>query len=140
MGRAFIAKLLEEKLAAEGFRVRCFEKNVTPPASTAGLDKKQLIFHAARYGADSNNTANRILWTQPHGQDGPRFIQEQTEIFISFGYPYHLQDVPRIKTYINCYTCNQAAVDAVVDKLLGRSPFTGVSPVDAFCGLADTRA
>lgn len=134
-----LSDMLEEKLAAEGFRIRRFEKNVTPPTSTAGLDKKQLILHAARYGADSNNTANRILWTQPHGQDGPRFLQEQTEVFVSFGYPYHLQDVPRIKTYINCYTCNQAAVDAVVDKLLGRSPFTGVSPVDAFCGLADTR-
>ena len=67
------------------------------------------------------------------------FLMLCTEIFISFAYPYHLQDVPRVKTYINCYTCNRAAVEAVMDKLLGKSKFTGLSPVDAFCGLCDTR-
>ena len=130
---------VEEKLLAEGFRVRRFEKNVTAPAKTEGLSKQQLFLHVANYGADSNNTANRILWVQPHGQDGPRFITEQTEIFVSFGYPFHLQDVPRMKTFINCYTCNQAAVELVVDKMMGRDEFTGVSPVDPFCGLPDTR-
>ena len=28
---------------------------------------------------------------------------------------------------------------ALVDKMMGRSEFKGVSPVDAFCGLEDTR-
>ena len=131
--------MVEEKLLSEGFRVRRFEKNVTAPAKTEGLDKKQLFLHVANYGAESNNTANRILWVQPHGQDGPRFIHEQTEIFVSFGYPFHLQDVPRMKTFINCYTCNQTAVELAVDKMMGRGEFTGVSPVDPFCGLPDTR-
>ena len=30
-------------------------------------------------------------------------------------------------------------VDAFLDKLEGKSGFTGVSPVDAFCGMLDTR-
>jgi beta-N-acetylhexosaminidase len=30
-------------------------------------------------------------------------------------------------------------LDAVVEKLLGRSTFKGHSPVDAFCGKWDTR-
>lgn len=134
-----LSDMVEEKLLAEGFRVRRFEKNVTAPAKTEGLSKQQLFLHVANYGADSNNTTNRILWVQPHGQDGPRFITEQTEIFVSFGYPFHLQDVPRMKTFINCYTCSQAAVELVVDKMMGREAFTGVSPVDPFCGLPDTR-
>ena len=50
-----------------------------------------------------------------------------------------MQDVPRVKTYINAYSCHRDTVRAVMDKLLGRSPFTGVSPVDPFCGLPDTR-
>ena len=133
-----LSDMLEERLIAEGFQVRRFERNVTAPDKTAGLAKGQLFLHVAQYGAESNNTADRIYWMLPHAQDAPRFINEQTEIFVSFGYPFHLQDVPRIKTYINCYTCSQAAVDAVVDKMMGRSGFTGVSPVDAFCGLPDT--
>lgn len=134
-----LTDMVEKKLTAEGFQVRRFERNVTAPSKTAGLAKNQLFLHVAKYGAESNNTADRIYWVQPHGQDAPRFINEQTEIFVSFGYPFHLQDVPRIKTYINCYTCSPAAVNAVVDKMMGRGDFTGVSPVDAFCGLPDTR-
>lgn len=137
--RVGLTEMVEEKLIREGFRVRRFEKNVTPPGKTEGLEKKQLILHVANYGADSNNTANRIYWVQPHGQDAPRFIREQTEIFVSFGYPFHLQDVPRIKTFVNCYTFSADAVELAVDKLMGRSGFTGVSPVDPFCGLPDTR-
>ena len=134
-----LTDMVEEKLTAEGFRVRRFEKNVTAPAKTEGLSKKELFLHIARYGAESNNTSNSILWTQPHGQDAPRFVNEQTEIFVSFGYPFHLQDIPRIKTYINCYTGSRTAVELVVDKMMGRSEFTGISPVDPFCGLPDTR-
>lgn len=134
-----LSDMVEEKLLSEGFRVRRFERNVTPPAKTEGLAKNQLLLHVANFGADSNNTANRILWVQPHGQDAPRFVNEQTEIFVSFGYPFHLQDVPRIKTFVNCYTCSRDAVELAVDKLMSRSEFTGVSPVDPFCGLPDTR-
>ena len=134
-----LVELMEERLTAEGFRVKRFEKNVSAPQKTAGLTPKQLVIHLANFGAVSNHTANRIYWMVPHAQDAPRFLNEQTEIFLSFAYPFHLQDAPRVKTYINCYTCSAAAVDAVVDKLLGRSEFTGVSPVDPFCGLPDTR-
>jgi beta-N-acetylhexosaminidase len=134
-----LVELMERRLTAEGFQVQRFEQNVSAPRKTAGLTPKRLVIHMANYGAVSNNTANRIYWMDPHAQDCPRFLQEQTELFISFAYPFHLQDVPRIKTYINCYSCSGAAVDAVVDKMLGRSAFTGVSPVDAFCGLPDTR-
>ena len=131
--------LVEMRLLEAGFRVRRFEKDVTPPGRTKGLRKGQLLLHLANMGAVSNNTADRLYWVQRGAQDAPRFVNEQTEIFVSFAYPYHLQDVPRVKTYINAYTCTRASVDAVMDRLLGRSDFTGVSPVDAFCGLPDTR-
>ena len=134
-----LVELMEQRLTAEGFRVKRFEKDVSAPKKTGDLTRERLVIHLANYGAVSNHTANRIYWMNPHAQDAPRFVNEQTEIFISFAYPFHLQDVPRVKTYINCYTCSAAAVDAVVDKLLGRSEFTGISPVDPFCGLPDTR-
>ena len=40
---------------------------------------------------------------------------------------------------INCYDKNEHTLDALVEKLLGRSEFTGTDPVDSFCGMMDTR-
>ncbi|MBO5514159.1 MAG: hypothetical protein J5961_06195 [Mogibacterium sp.] len=52
---------------------------------------------------------------------------------------YHLQDIPRVRTFINAYSATKATVTAAITKLLGESEFIGVSPVDPFCGLADAR-
>lgn len=134
-----LTEMLKSRLEKEGFQVSLFQKDVSPAKKISDTKKKQLIFHAANYGAISNHTANRIYWVQMGAQDAPRFVQEETEVFISFAYPYHLQDVPRVKTYINCYTCNRAAVEGVIDRMTGKADFTGISPVDAFCGLPDTR-
>ena len=47
--------------------------------------------------------------------------------------------MPRVKTYINTYGGTTEILKALMEKLLGKSKFTGVSPVDAFCGKWDTR-
>ena len=41
--------------------------------------------------------------------------------------------------YINAYDNKDVTFTALVDKMLGRSEFKGVSSVDAFCGLGDTK-
>ena len=71
--------------------------------------------------------------------DAPRHVCEEESVFVSFANPYLLQDVPRVGTYINAYSCHDSTIRAVVAKLLGKSEFRGVSPVDAFCGLPDAR-
>jgi beta-N-acetylhexosaminidase len=58
---------------------------------------------------------------------------------ISFNNPYHLQDAPRMRCYINAYSANKALIEASVEKMLGKSRFMGVSPVDPFCGLPDAQ-
>jgi beta-N-acetylhexosaminidase len=73
------------------------------------------------------------------GADTPAYIGSVPTIFISVENPYHLVDVPRVRTFINAYDSADASLKAVVDKLMGRSEFAGVSPVDAFCGIWDTR-
>ena len=45
-----------------------------------------------------------------------------------------LVDVPMIKTFINGYSNSEYVIDSVMEKLMGRSNFTGKSPVDPFCG------
>ena len=54
-------------------------------------------------------------------------------------YPYHLFDAPMIKTYINAYAGTPDAREAIMEKLMGRSAFTGKSPIDPFCGREDTK-
>ena len=60
-------------------------------------------------------------------------------IFISLENPYHLLDVPRVKTYINTYGSTPAILTATIDKLMGRGSFNGKSPIDPFCGRWDTQ-
>jgi beta-N-acetylhexosaminidase len=84
-------------------------------------------------------TVQRIVWPASKGTpDIPFYIHEVPTIFISVQYPYHLADVPQVKTYINAYDSRKANLEVLVEKLMGRSEFKGESPVDAFCGFVDT--
>ncbi|TGY91771.1 glycoside hydrolase family 3 protein [Petralouisia muris] len=121
-----------------------FEAEVYDPFSdelhgTEELSKRRLTLYLANYEHASNQTTVRIHWCPKHALDSPRFLNEENCIFVSFSNPYHLQDVPRIKTYINAYTATRTTVEVVLEKLMGKSEFSGISPVDPFCGLVDTR-
>ena len=93
----------------------------------------------ANYEHASNQTVVRIGWCPKHALDTPRFIHEEVSVFVSLANPYHLQDVPRVRTYVNAYTATRTTIQLTIDKLMGKSEFQGVSPVDAFCGLPDAK-
>lgn len=84
----------------------------------------------------SNNTTLRLNWNVCFGlgDDAPWFASEIPVLMISTAYPFHLFDAPMIKTYINSYSGNDIFIQATVEKIMGRSEFTGVSPVNALCG------
>lgn len=84
----------------------------------------------------SNNTTLRLNWNVVFGlgDDAPWFVEEVPTIMISTGDPYHLFDAPMIKTYINVYSSDPRFCDATMDKIMGRSSFQGVSPIDPLCG------
>lgn len=84
----------------------------------------------------SNNTTLRLNWNVCFGlgDDAPWFVSEVPTLMISTAYPFHLFDAPMIETYINSYSGNQEFIQATMDKIMGRSEFCGVSPVDALCG------
>lgn len=134
-----VTQIAEELLRRDGFRTERYDPWSDDLHGTEGLDPKRLTLYLANYEQASNQTTVRIGWCSKHALDIPRFVQEEDSIFISFANPYHLQDVPRIRTYINAYTATRTVIAAVIEKLEGKSGFRGVSPVDAYCGLADTR-
>ena len=103
------------------------------------LKNYDLVLYLASLKTASNQTIVRITWAQPMGADVPKFVHEIPTLFVSVDNPYHLQDVPMVKTFINGYSSNEYVVEAVVEKLLGKSAFKGINPVDPFCGLWDAK-
>ncbi len=99
-------------------------------------DSKDLYVYIANVENASNNTTTRLNWNVIFGlgDDAPWFVEELPVLFISVANPYHLFDAPMVKTYINAYSSAPAFNKAVMDKIMGRSPFKGQSPVDPFCG------
>jgi beta-N-acetylhexosaminidase len=55
-------------------------------------------------------------------------------VFISLGNPYSLYEMPSMPTLINAYNGTVIVQREIVNCLLGKQPFQGTSPVDAFCG------
>jgi len=131
-----ISKSLLEKA---GFEVECYEPLADDLHGSANLDKRRLTLYMANYEQASNQTAVRINWCPKHALDIPRFLNEEPCVFVSLANPYHLQDVPMIRTYINAYTATETTIRLVIEKLMGNSEFKGVSPVDAFCALPDAK-
>ena len=98
-----------------------------------------LVIYFANMKVGSNQTTIRITWDDFLGESSPKYVHDLPYLFLSFSNPYHLVDVPMVKTHINAYTCNEYTVRAMVEKLMGRSDFKGTSPVDPFAGLWDTK-
>ncbi len=128
-------------LEKEGFEVDEFVPQPYGEGFTAKymdfVDRYDLIVYVANLSTKSNQTVVRIEWKQPMGADCGHYINDIPTIFVSLENPYHLLDFPRVKTYINTYSNNDSCIEALVEKLMGRSSFVGKSPVDAFCGKWD---
>lgn len=148
---------LKELLEAEGFQVEIWE---SPMDKVMKLPKEEMakamanVYAAKRPIADltdnydliinianvNPNTDQRVQWPASKGTpDIPFYVNEVPTIFVSVKCPFHLADVPQVKTYINSYDDSAITLEALVQKLVGKSEFKGVSPVDAFCGFGDTR-
>ena len=95
-----------------------------------------LYVYVANMQNASNNTTLRLNWNVCFGlgDDAPWLCAEIPVMMISTGYPYHLFDAPMIDTFINAYSNEPQFKRAVMDKIMGRSEFKGVSPVDPYCG------
>lgn len=140
-----------DALRAEGFEVELFreQEQVDPGTMILGKDgaiigrelteRFDLVVYLADVWPASNIPTVRLMWTPRTAANVPKYVTEIPTVFISLGSPFHLQDVPRVRTFVNAYARNAATVRAVVDRLVGRSEFTGTSPVDPFCGYWDAR-
>ena len=106
---ADIAKIVEERL---GLPTELYEPLADELHGPDSLPEDRLTLVVANLPTASNQTAVRINWSRKHALDDPRFINEEPAAMISVANPYHLQDAPRIRTYINAYTPIAPALEA----------------------------
>lgn len=149
-------QIMKELLENEGFEVTIWENtedkiaSLPPDERMAAIGK---IYSMKRPISDLTDnydliiniadvqpsTVQRLEWPAAKGTpDIPFYIWEVPTIFVSVNGPFHLADVPQVQTYINCYDNKESTLVALVNKMLGKSEFKGVSPVDAYCGLENT--
>lgn len=157
------AKEIKSRLEQEGFDVvlrnrtlnldfELLSKGIITPGTikivreiTSGIEKFKakydLVIIVANLQTQSNASVVRLNWKviMGLGDDAPWFTSEVPTLFVSTANPYHLLDVPMMKTFINAYTATPQTLDALFDKLMGRAEFEGISPVDAFCNRDDTK-
>ena len=147
MGGCASEKRVEETfvklMEAEGFEMIPyvkeefdFNKPIKFESVTEFRNKYDLVIYLGNVENASNKTTARLNWHTIFGAGNniPWFVEVVPTMFISLQIPYHLLDVPMIKTYINAYSNHDYVIESVVEKILGRSEFKGVSPVDPFCG------
>lgn len=105
---------------------------------SAITDNYDLVISMAQVSGLMQPT-ERVYWPASKGTpDIPWYVHEVPTIFVSVAAPYHLADVPQVKTFVNAYDSQPHTVKAVLDKLEGRSEFLGTPSTDVFCGLPDT--
>lgn len=128
---------IKDELRNEGFAVADFDGDARPTRADADL----ILYLAGQEATPSLGTIH-LDWSKLHGGSRKamhRFGREIPTLMISLGQPYYLFDAPDVATYINAYCGLEAVQRALVPRLLGREPFTGVDPVDPFCGLDQLR-
>lgn len=135
-----ISVSLKQALERAGFEVALYDYATMERGEifTSGVKEMKAKFDlsivAANVATGSNYTSRRLDWIPLMAANEPWYGKDIPTLFISFCNPYHMVDVPFLSTFINCYSSSRFCVDAAVEKLTGKSDFTGKSPVDPWCG------
>ena len=139
-----VSTYMIDKLTKEGFEVTLYQNEgfeVMMDTVEAFKSKYDLVMYVGNIETVSNKTTARMNWHTMFGlgNNTPWMVYEIPTMFVSLGNPYHLLDAPMIKTFVNGYCNSEYVMDAVIDKILGKSDFKGKSPVDPFCGREDLK-
>ncbi len=126
VGNQFDGKEFENLLIKEGFEVT---RDITLREKNNDYD---LVIYLINI--DPNFLVQSLR--MPVGQMGlfKWYPDRVPTLFISMGNPYGLYEMPRQKTFINTYSSSTTVQEELMNCLMGRQEFKGVSPIDAFCG------
>jgi len=86
------------------------------------VDAALIVAEVVGYGAQNNY---RIQWKTAMSNECPWYVWEVPTFMVSHNFTTHLHDATMVKCLVNAYHSNEAAIVATLDKLEGRSAFTG---------------
>lgn len=102
-------------------------------------EKYDLVIVAINVGGYAQENVVRIKWSKNHSLELPWYISEVPTIGISLNYTNHLIDIPQVKTFINAFGSTRDNIRATVEKMCGKSEFTGEVKDYYFCDRWETR-
>lgn len=128
---------IPRRLEQEGFEVTVF----TPDIAVSARDVDLVLY---LFAEETLLTRSRIFldWHKLTGSvfgAMTRYWHDLPSLMISFGYPYYLNDAPRVPAYVNAYGSSEPLQEAVIEAIMGRSAFSGTNPIDPFCGSDQAR-
>lgn len=149
------AEILRDKLNERGFDAFIYESpmDLMKKQVAAGQKPDLNIYFAGKSAisdfvsdkdlvitlCDVNNGRPSFGFSKGGGEI-PWYVFELPVVVVGCGQPTMLADIPQARTYINTYDGSEITINKLVDKLMsGPEAFTGVDPIDSFCGLFDTR-
>lgn len=149
------AELLKKKLCDRGFDAFIYESPLDRMKKQVAEGKKpdlNVYFAGKNAIADFVKDMDLVitLCDVPSGRPSfgmskgggeiPWYVFELPVVVVGCGQPTMLADIPQARTYINTYDGKESTLEALVEKLMaGPEAFTGIDPIDSFCGLYDTR-
>ena len=101
--------------------------------------KYDLVLLVLNFTGYAQTNEVRVTWSNDHSVDQPWYLAEVPTVAVSLNLTNHLIDVPQVKTFINAYGSKRENIRAAVEKLCGRSAFTGIAEDSVFCGRWETR-
>ncbi len=129
---------LVEKFNSEGIEVDVFDYEEKPFMGIVDAavslketkEKYDAVFYVSCIQPSSNTSNLLVEWNAAVGMDAPNLVTDIPTAWISLGSPYHLNDAPTVRNFINAYSKTPTNIDSLFEKMMGRSEFKGVSPVN----------
>lgn len=101
--------------------------------------KYDVVFLVINVKGYAQENEVRLRWSCNHSSELPWYVTEVPTIGISLNYTTHLIDVPQVHTFVNAYGNTRTCIRTALEKICGKSEFTGTASETVFCGKWDTR-
>ena len=125
--------------AEHGVSLRNFLTMMDKGSREAFKRKYDLVLLALNFTGYAQTNEVRVTWSTDHSVDQPWYLAEVPTVVVSLNLTNHLIDVPQAKTFINAYGSKPENLHALVEKLTGKTEFTGKAEDNVFCGRWETR-
>ena len=125
--------------AESGVNFRNFLTMMDKGSRKTFRQKYDLVLLVLNYTGYAQTNEVRVTWSTDHSVDQPWYLAEVPTVAVSLNFTNHLHDIPQAKTFINAYGSKPENIRALVERLIGKSAFTGKAEENVFCGRWETK-